>query len=76
MTRALRPLTAALLLMTAMQAWAAPDLALPFTLEAGLPLLDARIDGRQARLLIDTGGAAALALRPDWAAVAGAATTT
>lgn len=41
-------------------------LSVPLTLEAGVPVLAARIDGREARLLLDTGGAAALALRPDW----------
>jgi hypothetical protein len=57
------------LLATTAAAQAQPeaDLTLPFTLEAGLPVLQARIDGRDARLLIDSGGAAALALRPDWA---------
>lgn len=40
---------------------------LTFTLKDGLPLIQARIDGREATLLIDSGGAAALALRPAWA---------
>lgn len=39
---------------------------LSFQLERQLPVLEARIDGRPARLLLDLGGAAALALRPDW----------
>lgn len=59
----------------AAQARPETDLTLPFTLEAGLPVLQARIDGRDARLLIDSGGAAALALRPDWAPAAAAAGT-
>jgi len=45
----------------------AAPLELPFRLEDGVPVIQARIDGREARLLIDSGGAAALALRPDWA---------
>jgi hypothetical protein len=73
MTPSLRPLTAALLLMSAAPAWTTPGMSLPFTLEAGLPLVAARIDGREARLLIDSGGAAALALRQDWAAALGTA---
>lgn len=60
-------LGATLLAATAAQAQTEADLTLRFTLEAGLPVLQARIDGREARLLIDSGGAAALALRPDWA---------
>jgi hypothetical protein len=43
---------------------------LPLRLEGGLALVEARIDGREARLLLDSGGAAALALRPDWGPVA------
>jgi len=62
-------------LLAAGAAYAQPeaDLTLAFTLEAGLPVLQARIDGREARLLIDSGGAAALALRPDWAPAGDAA---
>lgn len=67
MTPLLRWLGAALLAATAAQAQPETDLTLPFMLDAGLPVLQARIDGRDARLLIDSGGAAALALRPDWA---------
>ena len=67
---------AALLFMVTVQAHPAAGQTLPFVLDAGLPLLQARIDGREARLLIDTGGAAALALRPEWAPVTeGAAST-
>lgn len=67
-----------LLATAAARAQPEADLVLPFTLEAGLPVLQARIDGREARLLIDAGGAAALALRPDWSPVpaeAGAVST-
>jgi hypothetical protein len=39
---------------------------LPFSLERRLPLLQAEVDGRPARLLLDLGGSAVLALRPDW----------
>ncbi len=55
----------------------AGSLTLPLQVEGGLPLVDARIDGRAARLLLDTGGAAALALRVDWgpAGAASAAVT-
>ena len=75
MRRMLPTFGAALLALSAAQAQPEADLTLPFTLEAGLPVLQARIDGRDARLLIDSGGAAALALRPDWAPAAEAAGT-
>lgn len=39
---------------------------LPFRLDRQLPLIQARIDGRAATLILDLGGTAALALRPDW----------
>lgn len=74
MPRRPHPVAAALWLLACTQAGAAasetPPLTLPFALDGGLPVLQARIDGRDARLLIDTGGAAALALRPDWAPAA------
>jgi hypothetical protein len=70
MTRHRLRFAAALLFMVTVQAQPTAGQTLPFVLDAGLPLLQARIDGREARLLIDTGGAAALALRPDWAPVA------
>lgn len=38
---------------------------MPFKLEARLPLIEVELDGRPARLLLDTGGGAALALRAD-----------
>lgn len=70
MTRHHRPLAAALLITATLTAWAGPARVLPLRLEGGLASVAARIDGREARLLIDTGGAAALALRPDWAQAA------
>jgi hypothetical protein len=39
---------------------------LAFRLERQLPLIQARIDGQAATLLLDLGGTAALALRPNW----------
>jgi len=66
-------LAAALFAASAAQAQPEAALTLPFTLTAGLPMLQARIDGRDAKLLLDAGGAAALALRPDWAPVSDAA---
>lgn len=70
MTRRLHLGSAWLCLVAAGPAGATASMTLPFALDAGLPVLQARIDGRDARLLIDTGGAAALALRPDWAPAA------
>jgi len=78
MTRHHWPLAAALLLTTTLAAQAAPGRVLPLHLDGGLAWVDARIDGRDARLLIDSGGAAALALRSDWgpAATGAAASAT
>lgn len=55
-------------------ALAAPrdPLEIPLTLRDGLPLIHARVDGRDAVLLLDSGGAAAVAMRPDWAGHPGA----
>ncbi len=60
----LRTLLLMLALAAACQAQA--ERRLPFQIERQLPVLEARIDGVPARLLLDLGGAAALALRPDW----------
>jgi hypothetical protein len=49
---------------------------LHFTLERQLPLMKAEVDGHPARLLLDLGGAAALALRPDWPGLAASAQLT
>lgn len=59
------PLAAALLAATLSGAGAQP-LDIRFELRDGLPLIHADIDGRPARLLLDTGGGAMLALRRNW----------
>lgn len=46
----------------------APPRVLGFEMLGTLPVLSAQVEGRPVRLLLDTGGAAALALRPDVAA--------
>ncbi|NSL53396.1 pepsin/retropepsin-like aspartic protease family protein [Uliginosibacterium aquaticum] len=43
-----------------------PERVLHFELRQQLPILQVQVDGREASLILDLGGAAALALRPDW----------
>ncbi|MDO6386408.1 hypothetical protein [Uliginosibacterium sp. 31-12] len=44
-----------------------PERVLHFELRQQVPILQVQVDGREASLILDLGGASALALRPDWA---------
>jgi hypothetical protein len=56
------------LLATARAGALEPERVLPFELSQQLPLLKLQVDDRPATLILDLGGAAPLALRPDWPA--------
>lgn len=62
-------ITGLIMLWGITQAWGLePERVLPFELQRQLPILTVQVDDRPATLILDLGGAAALALRPDWPA--------
>lgn len=65
--RTLSPIIGAVLLLMAARAHGAdPEAVLHFELQKQLPVMKVQVDGLDATLILDLGGAAALALRPGW----------
>lgn len=65
--RTLCPAIGAALLAVAARAHAAdPEAVLHFELQKQLPVIKAQVDGLDATLILDLGGAGVLALRPGW----------